>query len=479
MTTKKLESQLLTFDFNEKTITDVECNIEIEDDAQWKKIFVTSRDYRLTEIQDQPNVDVKITHSGSDGEVVKETSINKASVRGFSIVFGRVGTISFYLYPKDVYVTQRVSPATGKTKLTLNYYINKAPIISPFYRLIPNEQGEVKREAQNPLAFPLANNLNLSSEISFTYSLKGDHFESDRYQLLRLTLRKRKDSVKYIKEVITPKVNDFLMLVSLLHDSKVNFTSWRMVCDGLYIWYYKSQGMTADAIDENSLKELIDRKYLQEFIIECFPVYQSSEYKASIDNAIYTLMLDRNNVIELSFLSYFQALESMVLTYKRLSNTEFNFANNTFRKLRALIEKTIDNEIPDDRELSRKLKNKLGELNRVSLKDATQDFYSELRVDSSNIWPLFDDKPKGIIGLTTIRNVLIHGDLLPPEKLRSVAIACQHLRVLLIRCVFALLGWDHKKTKVHSEYLMTRNYLFEPSTLTEALCDIHSYFVAK
>lgn len=479
VTKKKLESQQLTFNFNENIIIDAECDIEIDDDSQWEKILITSKDSRLLELQNHSFVDVKIRITKADGELIKETLINKASIRGYTLSFGRIGIISFYLYPKDVYVSQRISPARKKRKLTLNYYINKSPMISPYYKLTPNEKGEVKRKVGKALIFPLAKGLDLSSEVSFTYNLKGDHFESDRYQHLKLNLRKRKDNIEHIQNVVTPKVNDFLMLISLMHDSKVNYKSWRMVCDGLYTWYYKSQGISANAIDETSARELIDRIHLQDFINQCFPVYQSSNYKTAIDNSIHSLLLDKNNVIELSFLSYFQSLESMILTFKRLTNTEFNFTNSVFRKLRKLLEKAIDSEIPDNRELSRKLKNKLGELNRVSLKDSTQEFFASFKIDSDNIWPLFDDKPKNIIGLSTIRNVLIHGDLLPPQKLRSVAIASQHLRVLLIRCIFALLDWDSQKTKVHSEYLLSENYLFSPDTLAEALNDICDYFAKK
>ncbi|MGQ3903238.1 hypothetical protein [Mixta calida] len=479
MATKKLESQLLTFTFDGKTLVDVECNIEVNDDSQWKEILITSRDLQLVVIQDEENISVKIVHVGGKGDVVKSTEINNASVRGFSVTFGMSGGIRFYLYPRDVYIHQRVSAASGKTKTTLNYYINKSPMISPYYRLTPNEKGEVKREVSPPLSFLLDKNLKLSSEVSFTYNLKGDHFESDRYQVLKLNIRKRKDNFEYIKNTITPKVKDFLMLVSFLHDSKVNFTSWRVECDGFYTWYYKSQGVKANPIEENPAKGLINKQDLEAFINKCLPIYQASEYKRSIDNAIHTLTLDRNNIIELSFLSYFQALESIILTFRRLTNTELIFPNNVFRKLRRTIEKAIDTNTQENQEVVRKLKNKIGELNRVSLKDATDDFHANHEINLNDIWPLFDDKPNGVIGLNTIRNVLIHGDLLPSEKLRSVAIACQHLRVLLIRYVFTLLGWDCNKTKVSNEYLITRNPLFGPETLKEALFDIHSYFITK
>ena len=41
MAIKRLESQLLTFEFGDELIKDVECNIEVEDDSHWNKINVT------------------------------------------------------------------------------------------------------------------------------------------------------------------------------------------------------------------------------------------------------------------------------------------------------------------------------------------------------------------------------------------------------------------------------------------------------
>lgn len=479
MAIKKLESQRLSFTFDGKTIENIECNIEVNDDSQWGKIDVHSKDINLVSIQDQQSVDVRIVHTGDDEEIIKLTEINKASVRGFSIAFGSAGALKFSLYPKEVLIHQRVSPARGKRKAILKYYINKAPMISPHYRLIPNEQGVVKRSVGHSFIFNLDSEIKTSSEVCFSYSLKGDHFESDRYQLLEINFRKKKDNIEYVREYITPKINDFLMLSSLLHDNRVTFTSWRVECDGMFTWYYKSQAIKPKAIDETSIKELIESKYLEEFINSCLPRYQSSEYKTSIDNAIHTLMLNGNNIIELSFLSYFQALESMILTYKRLTHSEFNLTNIEFRKLRRSIEKVVSAEIPDNTELRSKIKNKLGELNRVSLKDSAKDFYLAFGINCENTWPLFDDKTNGITGLVTLRNVLIHGDLLPSDKLRSIYIACQHLRILLLRFLFSLLGWDITKTKVRSDYLKSRNNLFEEKTLKEAIDDIHSYFANK
>lgn len=478
MASKKMEFQLLTFIFDGEKIEDIECNVEIDDDSQWKKVDIYSRDLQLTKIQDQQDLDVRITLHGGDGEIINSTEINKASVRGFSMSFGHATKITFSLFPKDVYIHQRVSSPQGKRKATLRYFINKAPMISPYHRLLPNEQGEVRKKAGENLHINLNNNGVLSSEVSFYYALKGDHFESNRYQVLSTSFRKKNNNIKHIHENITPQVNDFLMLTSLLHDGRVAFSSWELQCDGLYTWYYRSQALKADNIEETAFRELIERSDTNDFINTTLPVYQQSEYKHSIDNAIYTLILNMSTVVELSYLSYFQALESMILTHKRLTGTEFNFPIADFKKIRKEIEKSIDSQI-EEKEIRKKLKDKLGELRRVSLKDAASEFLVRFNVSTENIWPLFDDKQNGITGLNTLRNVLIHGDLLPSVHFKSLAIASQHLRMLLIRCIFALLEWDVNKTKARSLNLVSTNFLFDEKNLKDAIDDIHEYFIVK
>ncbi|WP_292987925.1 hypothetical protein [Pantoea sp.] len=480
MAKKKLESQELTFSFGNEKLENIECSVEVDDDSNWNKINVVTKNPDIIRIQDCECVDVKISIRNITGDSSRDTEINKASVQGFGMSLGRKDpTFSFYLYPKEVYIYHRYARPTERRKVTLHYYINKAPMISPYYRLIPNELGEVKKNSNPSLEIILDNKIKIKSEVAFSYSLQGDDFESKRYQRLTTSFSRKRNVVNFIQEEISPQVDDLLMLSSLLHDGKVAYTSWKAEADGLTILYYKSSRKKADDNDSGRFKNLIEPQNVRDFLTSTLKVYKKSPYKHSIDNAIYTLMLSNSTVIELSYLAYFQAFESMVLTFKRIMGTEFIFSENDFKLMRVSIEKTISMHIPDDKQLRQKVKGKLGELRRVSLKDAANNFIEHFDIDLGSLWPLFDDKGKGIIGLTSIRNVLIHGDLLPPDALRSVAIASHHLRVLLIRCVFSLLDWEIQRTQVRSDHLISTHHLFDGEVLSDSLSDIFSFFSEK
>lgn len=476
---KKLESQQLTFSYGAETLKDIECDIVIDDESQWKKIDVTSKSTDIIALQNIDTVDIEITSKNFSGELTKTTKINSATLHSFQMTLGKNTYIKFTLHPKNVIITQTNSSLKSKRKVDVYYYINKSPAIAPYCRLKPSENGSVKEEKLPPLKIKTSANLNITSDISFSYNLQGDNFESKRYQLLKVSILKTKNVIEHISNFITPQIENFLMVSSLLHDGRVSFKSWRADFYNTTVWFYKSQAVTADDISDDSFRELIERYDLASFFNVTLPIYESSPYKPSINNAIYSLMMKKNSIVELAYLSYFQALESMILTFRRLTDIEFILSNKDFGRLRRIIEKAITNEYPDTPELRSKIKSKLSELNRVSLKEATEAFFAHFKIETDSLWPLFDDKDNGITGLTSIRNILIHGDLLPACKFRSLIIALEHLRILLIRCIFSLIGWNCKDTKVSSEYLNKSHNLLSSELLSESIHDIHTYFIEK
>ncbi|STH95963.1 Uncharacterised protein [Citrobacter braakii] len=476
---KKLESQQLTFFYGTKTLKDIECDIVIDDENQWKKIEVLSKSTELITLQNIDVINIEIISKNFSGEIIKKIKINSATLHSFQMAIGRNTHIKFILHPKNVIITQTNSNLKSKRKVTVNYYINKSPAIAPYCRLKPSKNGSVKEEKKPPLKIKTSANLNIISDISFSYNLQGDNFESKRYQLLTVSFLKTKNVIEHINNFITPQIDNFLMLSSLLHDGRVSFNSWKADFYNTTVWFYKSQTVTADDISDDSFRELIERYDLVSFFNTALPIYESSPYKQSINNAIYALMMKKNSIVELAFLSYFQALESMILTFRRLNDTEFILSKKDFGRLRRIIEKTIKNEYPNEPELRSKIKTKLSELNRVSLKEAAEEFFAHFKIETDSIWPLFDDKTKGFTGLTSIRNILIHGDLLPASKFKSIIIALEHLRILLIRCVFSLIGWDCNNTKVSSGYLNKSHNFFSSELLNESIHDIHTHFIEK
>lgn len=167
------------------------------------------------------------------------------------------------------------------------------------------------------------------------------------------------------------------------------------------------------------------------------------------------------------------------MAYKRNNGLEFILDKDTFKSLRRKIEKTIKAELEHLATERGKIKNKLIELNRLSLKESAEMFMTEFNIIIDDAWPLFDDKARGITGLSTIRNVLIHGDLMPSDQLINIAIALEHLRIILSRCIFCLLGWDVSRTKISEQHLLKTHSLFAPEVRDASIGEINEYFNKK
>ncbi len=96
---------------------------------------------------------------------------------------------------------------------------------------------------------------------------------------------------------------------------------------------------------------------------------------------------------------------------------------------------------------------KLGELNRISLREAYDLFCKEYDIELNDLWPLFSQDD--IVGLVDVRNRIIHGDPFPREVFGSLIIANEHLKYILERVILRVLNWDVKDSKVHINFLIS------------------------
>ncbi|EDC2119383.1 hypothetical protein GAA87_24460, partial [Salmonella enterica] len=128
----------------------------------------------------------------------------------------------------------------------------------------------------------------------------------------------------------------------------------------------------------------------KENIENMFHTYLSSHYRQNIRLAINVLNAS-NQYLESRYLSLFQSFESIILTHKEKNNTTFILCESEFKSLRQTIERVITKDVIKDSTTRGKIKSKLGELNRISLKDATQEFLKEYLIHTHDLWPLFNE----------------------------------------------------------------------------------------
>lgn len=475
----KFEDQILDFEFENEKIEKVECNLEVEDDSRWNKINIKSYDPRLPKLQDKTGINITISLLDNNGEVYKKTEIFKCSIINFNVNMGHVITFEFSLRPTASTVIFNRKGARNKRNTVIRYYINKAPMFAPFFYTQTNENGNIKQKKGKPLEFKTLSGLTVISDTLFSFQSKDGHLESDQYQILTTKISTTKNIIDTIKKEVNPHIDDIILLMSFLNDNRINYTSWRAELNSQTIFYYKSNVIKAENINSNPTTELINRGLIMDFFESTLPLYSNSEYRDEIRNCINSLTIRKGNVIELAFLSYFQGLESLILVFKREKNVEFILDNEKFKALKKALEATITDLLPDNKVERGKIKNKLNELNRFSLKESALMFFQDYNIEIDDLWPLFDNVQKRETGLSTIRNFLIHGDLIPRNHLINVAIASEHLRILLTRCIFRLLNWDLSKTNVSEEHLKKNHYQFNIERKEKPIIELSEYFASK
>lgn len=479
MAEKTQANQLLTFNFESGKKLEITCDLEVENSLHWDKIKITSSDPKLETMDGINSVNVEYSTINISGDVIETTSIINAYVRGHGFSLGHNSIFSVSLHPQEVNVRRKINYKVKRKPSKLNFYINKSPMIAPRTYTEPNENGEVKQTKSEPISFNLSNSKPIKSDVLYTYNSNNGHFESDRYQILTTTIKKHKDPIKFINENICNEVDDILMLLSFIHRGRVSYVNWRADFNNEMIWHYRSNRLKLTDIKDDRFRELIERKDVQKFVTESLPIYKSSIYRDTINNSIHSLDGRNSTIIELAYLSYFQALESLILTCKRSNELEFILKENEFSELKDLIEKTINNFLPNQKEKRGKIKSKLLELNRVSLKESAELFFSEFDVPRNDIWPIFDDKKNNSVGLYTIRNRIVHGDVINSEYLSQVAVALEHLKILLMRCIFTILQWDISQTKIDNRHLSNYHNFFKPELFKKTMDEISSHLLNK
>lgn len=477
MAEKNQANQLLTFNFESGKKLEITCDLEVGNSLHWNKIKITSSDSKLATMEGMNSVNVEYSTINLSGDIIESTEIINANIRGVSFSLGHNSIYSLFLFPQEVNVRRKLNYTSKRKPSKLTFYINKSPMIAPRTYTEPNEHGEVKQTKSKPISFNMSNSKPIKSDVLYTYNSSNGHFESDRYQILTTTIKKHRNPINFINENISNEVDDILMLLSFAHSGRISYVNWRADFNNEMIWHYRSNRLKLTDIKDDPVRELIERKDVQKFVTDSLPIYKSSIYRDTINNSIHSLDGRNSTVIELAYLSYFQALESLILTCKRSNELEYILKEKEFSELKGLIEKTINDFLPNQKEKRGKIKSKLLELNRVSLKESAELFFSEFNVPRNDIWPIFDDKKNNSVGLYTIRNRIVHGDVINSEYLSQVAIALEHLKILLTRCIFTILQWDISQTKIDNRHLNNYHNFFKPEFFKKTMEEISSHLL--
>jgi hypothetical protein len=173
--------------------------------------------------------------------------------------------------------------------------------------------------------------------------------------------------------------------------------------------------------------------------------------KARIREAIYPLVpMFSLGSVETEFLALFSALEALI----RIGQIETAGGPtivdaDRWRIVKGEVRKAINalgaEFSHDERDAIRQ---KIGELNRPSVKAAMNRFLHALAVPTDDLWPIFGSHE--LPGLSEIRNRLAHGDAPADEATGALGMAKDHLALLLERSLLLALGYsiEHSRASV-------------------------------
>ncbi|MFW1026335.1 hypothetical protein ACEWBM_22135 [Vibrio parahaemolyticus] len=244
------------------------------------------------------------------------------------------------------------------------------------------------------------------------------------------------------------ELDDFLLLTSFASRHRTVCVGWDKYDSDSHVKFFRGNYSIPKKKTNDINDALIDIASFDFFIGKAIKNFDKYEDKQVIRSAIFSLLSSSESSLEKSFLSKFAALESLVLVYKRSEGVEFILTSEDWKILRKQLEKSIRqcDELALTKAQRASIYLKLGELNRLSLKESFEKFSSHYSLFCSDLWPIFGSDE--LSGLSDIRNKLIHGDPLPRNLFGALITANFHLSIYLERVLTVILGWSVENTNV-------------------------------
>lgn len=319
--------------------------------------------------------------------------------------------------------------------------------------------GSIKVEKSHHLEIAFYENEKLILDKDYkTRKTEGKERLQWSYLVAKIHISDPTFSIEQINELFLSKVDDFLLIASLATSIRTACIGWEASKGKTSISYYRGSltfptGMKQEILDQG----LIPKRDLQEFISHSYDAFLHYENKAVLRGAIYSLVPGNERSLETSFLSLFAGLEMLLLDYRRGKNLEFNIEPDLWKNVKQKIQKEFKKVCKENGGLEiagnqrKNIYEKLDELNRISLRTVWEDFCQTYKVEVKDLWPLFTQD--GIVGLSNIRNWLIHGEPIPEDCFGALMIACENLKWILERVIVTLLGWEVSRTEVDPQFL--------------------------
>ncbi|HDL7463457.1 TPA: hypothetical protein PXN49_004110 [Yersinia enterocolitica] len=365
--------------------------------------------------------------------------------------------------PEEIYIEHGHYPILDGD-ISISFLINKSPILSSNPRLKFKSDGEASKDKTNHVEVDLNNGkAKAIGDVHFEVKSNDGDINLKPYWVLTSNIKSENDATKNINNEYLPDIDNILMLSSFIQRGKVNCKGWMAKNDRKRVLYYRTNIIYASDVECNNA--IIETNKVSEFLNKTLPLLKSHKFKDSIILAINALNSSRGTAFEISYISKFIAIESLINSHKREVGFDSIFSQSEWQAIKKNIEKSIkaENIISITKEKRAKFYNKIPEVNRISFGDSYACMMQDYPVGLSDLWPML--KSTNGFGLLDIRNSIAHGDLIPVDFAYDLLVANDCLRILLERVILHLLDWDINDSDI-SESKLKHTYLNKDNIMT-------------
>lgn len=327
-------------------------------------------------------------------------------------------------------------------------------MLSPMMIQESSYLGSIKMERHRQLEFTLNSGITLKFDKHFQSSRDDERFIQWPILVAETDIDIAGADIAGLRRQYLEGLEDFLLLASVGSRTRTACIGWTATDRESYTRYFRRDISIPEGKTESSFNDgLVSLADYEDFLSETYRVFCGLENKRPIRGAIYALVPTMERTMEGAFLSLFAGLEEIVLDFRRRENLERVLPASDWPLLRQHLQGSIKSwkGMPLSKEQRSWLYRKLNELNRIPLEVAFAKFCKQYGVDLSDLWPVFQEGK--LLGLSDIRNRIVHGEGLPQAALDPLFVASQSLKWTLERMVLGLLEWPVQRSEVFPAFL--------------------------
>ncbi len=350
----------------------------------------------------------------------------------------------------------RRNAADSRSRSRLVIKLSESRYLSPTCRPRPADTGLLKFEQRHHViaTHPALGSVRFQRHFRFSPAGGTDLLVSS--ELVAVLRRPLKEGNVVDARGSARAFEDFCLLASVAARTRIAVRGWKIDEPGAFEESFVNPLESTESPKPADLQDvLVFRELAGSFLSHAAQKWQSCTpaEQHKLRNACYALAPQIPQNIETSFLGMFAALEGLVSIFLRRGGGGLVCGKtSTWALLRRQLSQAIDSVSVEDEGFDPSaMKRNLSALKRAPLRESTERVLKSIGAWSDQLWPLFDSSTAA---LSSIRNVLAHGEPLEPQKMGALVVARTHLRLHLERTLCCTLQWSLDETSVSNAVML-------------------------